>query len=224
VRFEREGRTLFDDLSLEIPSGRITAVIGASGIGKTTLTDLITGLVLPTAGRVCVDGVPLAALDLGAWRRQVGYVPQDLPMLHDSVRRNVTLGDPSLDDAAVEAALRLAGAWEFVRALPEGLDASVGERGALVSGGQRQRISIARALVHEPLLLIFDEATAALDAESEAAVWQTVASLRGRATVVAISHHPALASVADVVYRIADGRAERVAPAASALRGAVASA
>ena len=133
-------------------------------------------------------------------------------MLHDSVRRNVTLGDPTLDDAAVEAALRLAGAWEFVSALPDGLDASVGERGALVSGGQRQRISIARALVHAPRLLIFDEATAALDAESEAAVWQTVASLRGHTTVVAISHHPGLASVADLVYRIAGGRAERVAP------------
>jgi ATP-binding cassette subfamily C protein len=131
-------------------------------------------------------------------------------MLHDSVRRNVTLGDPSLDDAAVEAALRLAGAWEFVCALPDGLDASVGERGALVSGGQRQRISIARALVHEPRLLIFDEATAALDAESEAAVWETIVSLRGHTTVVAISHHPQLATVADCVYRIADGRAERV--------------
>ncbi len=211
VGLERDGRTLFDGLSLEIPSGCITAVVGASGIGKTTLTDLITGLVSPTAGHVRIDGVPIGELDLGAWRRQVGYVPQDLPMLHDTVRRNVTLGDPSLDDAAVEAALRLAGAWEFVRALPSGLDASVGERGALLSGGQRQRISIARALVHEPRLLIFDEATAALDAESEAAVWQTVASLRGRTTVVAISHHPALASVADLVYRIADGRAERVA-------------
>ncbi|HKA14009.1 MAG TPA: ABC transporter ATP-binding protein [Myxococcota bacterium] len=212
VRLERDGQTLFDELSLEIPAGRITAVVGASGIGKSTLTDLITGLVLPTAGRVRIDGVLLSDLDLGAWRRQVGYVPQDLPMLHDSVRRNVTLGDPSLDDAAVETALRLAGAWEFVRALPGGLDASVGERGALVSGGQRQRISIARALVHEPRLLIFDEATAALDAESEAAVWQTIASLRGRTTVVAISHHPGLASVADLVYRLAAGRAERVAP------------
>jgi ATP-binding cassette subfamily C protein len=210
VALERDGRKLFTDLSLEIASGRITAVIGASGIGKTTLTDLLTGLVWPTSGHVAVDGVPLEELDLGAWRRQVGYVPQDLPMLHDSVRRNVTLGDPSLDDAAVETALRLAGAWDFVCALPGGLDASVGERGALVSGGQRQRISIARALVHEPLLLIFDEATAALDAESEAAVWQTVASLRGRTTVVAISHHPQLASVADCVYRIVDGRAERV--------------
>jgi ATP-binding cassette, subfamily C, bacterial len=210
VSLERDGRKLFEDLSLEIPSGRITAVIGASGIGKTTLTDLITGLVWPTGGRVSIDGVPLDELNLGAWRRQVGYVPQDLPMLHDSVRRNVTLGDPSLDDAAVETALRLAGAWEFVAGLPGGLDASVGERGALVSGGQRQRISIARALVHEPRLLIFDEATAALDAESEAAVWETIVSLRGRTTVVAISHHPHLASVADCVYRIADGRAERV--------------
>jgi ATP-binding cassette subfamily C protein len=216
VRLERDGRALFDDLSLEIPSGRITAVIGASGIGKSTLTDLITGLVLPTAGCVRVDGVPLAELDLGAWRRQVGYVPQDLPMLHDTVRRNVTLGDPSLDDAAVEAALRQAGAWEFVHALPDGLGASVGERGALLSGGQRQRISIARALVHEPLLLIFDEATAALDAESEAAVWQTIAGLRGGTTVVAISHHPALVGVADLVYRLVDGRAERVAPPAAA--------
>ena len=198
-------------------------MIGTSGIGKTTLTDLITGLVWPSSGRVCVDGVPLAELDLGAWRRQVGYVPQDLPMLHDTVRRNVTLGDASLDDAAVEAALRLAGAWEFVRALPGGLDASVGERGALVSGGQRQRISIARALVHQPRLLIFDEATAALDAESEAAVWQTIASLRGRTTVVAISHHPGLAGVADLVYRLADGRAERVdQPPAGRAREAVA--
>jgi ATP-binding cassette subfamily C protein len=222
VRLERDGRALFDDLSLDIPSGRITAVVGASGIGKTTLIDLLTGLVLPTAGCVRVDGVPLGELDLGAWRRQVGYVPQDLPMLHDSVRRNVTLGDPSLDDAAVEKALRLAGAWEFVRALPGGPDASVGERGALVSGGQRQRISIARALVHEPLLLIFDEATAALDGESEAAMWQTIASLRGRTTVVAISHNPAVASVADLVYRIAAGRAERVAPAGTLAREAVA--
>jgi ATP-binding cassette subfamily C protein len=182
VALAREGGTLFDGLSLEVPAGGITAVIGASGAGKTTLIDLVTGLVSPDVGLVRVDGVPLAELDLFHWRRQVGYVPQDLPMLHDSVRRNVTLGDPALDDAAVETALRDAGAWDFVSALPEGLDASVGERGALLSGGQRQRIAIARALVHRPRLLILDEATAALDAENEAAIWRTIAALRGRAT------------------------------------------
>jgi ATP-binding cassette subfamily C protein len=101
----RRARALRRSLARD-PVGRIVAVIGASGIGKTTLTDLLTGLVLADRRRVRVDGVPLAELDLPAWRRQVGYVPQDLPMLHDTVRRNVTLGDPSLDDAAVEAALR----------------------------------------------------------------------------------------------------------------------
>jgi ATP-binding cassette subfamily C protein len=222
VRLDRDGRTLFDGLSLEIPAGRITALVGPSGVGKTTLTDLVTGLVPITAGEVRVDGVPLGELDLTAWRRQLGYVPQDLPMLHDSVRQNVTLGDPALDDAALETALRLADAWEFVCALPDGVDTSVGERGSLLSGGQRQRISIARALVHEPRLLIFDEATAALDAESEAAVWQTVAALRGRTTVIAISHHPALVAVADVVYRLSEGRAERVVFGGSAAHEAVA--
>jgi ATP-binding cassette subfamily C protein len=129
------------------------------------------------------------------------------------VRANVTLGDPEIDDAQLEAALRDADAFEFVSKLPEGVDSSVGERGALLSGGQRQRIAIARALVHRPSLLILDEATAALDPESERAVWETVARLRGRTTVVAISHQPALMAVADAVYRIEAGNATREAVA-----------
>jgi ATP-binding cassette subfamily C protein len=207
VRFRHGEHTVLDGLDLEIPAGSITAIVGPSGSGKTTLTDLITGLVRPDSGSVEIDGVPLPELDLRKWRQRIGYVPQETLLLHDSVRTNVTLGDPVITDAQVEAALRDAGAWDFVARLPEGTQSSVGERGALFSGGQRQRIALARALVHSPRLLILDEATAGLDRDSEAAVWQTVERLRGRATVIAISHQPALASVADRVYHLQNGRA-----------------
>jgi len=220
VGLEYDGRSVLEGLSIEIPAGGITAIIGASGAGKTTLVDLITGLCIPQRGVVEIDGVPLPELDLRRWRERVGYVPQETLLLNDSVRRNVTLGDPSLTDADVERVLRDAGAWEYVRHMPGQLDASVGERGALLSGGQRQRIAIARALAHGPDLLILDEATAALDPENEAAVWETVVKLRGKTTVVAISHQPALAGVADRIYRIENQMARRVSasepPAASA--------
>jgi len=169
--------------------------------------DLLTGLVEPDAGQVEVDSVPLSQIDLQDWRQRIGYVPQETLLLHDSIHMNISFGDPAIDAARVEAALRAAGAWDFVQRLPDGTASSVGERGSLLSGGQRQRIAIARALVHDPDLLILDEATAALDAETELEVWRTIAQLRGRTTVVAISHQPALASVADRIYRIEDGRA-----------------
>jgi ATP-binding cassette subfamily C protein len=213
VRLAYEGRPIFDGLSLDLPVGQITAILGPSGTGKTTITDLVSGLVQPDAGDVLVDDVPLPELDVRRWRERIGYVPQEMLLLHDSVRINVTFGDAEVSDAQVESALRDAGAWDFVSQLPGGLDASVGERGALLSGGQRQRIAIARALVHRPSLLILDEATAALDAEAEAAVWATVEGLRGRTTILAISHQPALAEVADCIYRIEHARATRLPPA-----------
>lgn len=199
---------VLDTANLEFPAGRITAIVGTSGSGKTTLTDLVTGLVRPDSGVVELDGVPLPELDLRRWRQMIGYVPQEMLLLHDSIRTNVSFGDPRISDAQIEAALRDAGAWDFVSRLPEGIHASVGERGTLLSGGQRQRIAVARALVHAPRLLILDEATAALDRDAEAAVWETISRLRGRATVIAISHQPALAGVADRVYRLENGRAE----------------
>ncbi len=210
IRVEYEGRCLLDGATVEIPAGQITAVIGDSGSGKTTLVDLITGLTEPSAGSVQVDGRPLAELDLRRWRRLIGYVPQELPMLHDSVRINVGLGDKELSDAQIERALRDAGAWEFVSQMPGGLDASVGERGTLLSGGQRARIALARALVHQPQLLILDEATTGVEPEMEVALWRTLAALRGRVTIVAISHQPALRGVADRVYRVEGRSAVRV--------------
>jgi len=224
VTVDYGGPRVLEDLTLEIPAGCITAIIGGSGAGKSTLTDLLTGLIQPQSGRVRIDGTPLPELDLTRWRRMIGYVPQEILVLHDSVRVNVTLGDPELSDADVERALQEAGALEFVAKLPEGLATSMGERGSLFSGGQRQRIAIARALVHRPKLLILDEATAALDPITEAGVWEAVARLRGKTTVVAISHQPALAEVADRIYRIEDLRAAPVSPPlprpAAALAGA----
>jgi ATP-binding cassette subfamily C protein len=210
IRVELDGSVVLDNLSFSIPAGKITALAGASGAGKTTTADLITGLVRPDAGEVYIDGVPLAELDLREWRQLIGYVPQETLMLHDSVAKNVSLGDPNLTPEDIERALRDAGAWEFVSELPGGVDCSVGERGMRLSGGQRQRIAIARALVHGAKLLILDEATTALDPKSEAFVWAAIEALRGRATVLAISHQPALTGVADRIYRIIDGKCTEI--------------
>jgi ATP-binding cassette subfamily C protein len=210
VRVEYPGSTILDDLSLEIPAGCITALIGTSGAGKSTIADLVTGLVAPECGEVRIDGTPLTELDMARWRQGIGYVPQEMPMLHDSIRVNVTLGEPGVSAAQVEAALREASAWDFVAELAGGIEASVGERGTLLSGGQRQRIAIARALLHRPRLLILDEATAALDPGGEAAVWAAVEKLRGHTTVLAISHQPGVTRIADRIYRIEDGGAVQV--------------
>jgi ATP-binding cassette subfamily C protein len=210
VAFAYDDTPIFESLSLTFPAGEIIALSGPSGAGKTSIVDLISGLVEPDSGEILIDGVSLSKLDVAAWRRRVGYVPQEMFLLHDSIAQNVGLGDPEIPRAEIERALRDAHAWEFVARLPEGIDTQVGERGSALSGGQRQRIAIARAIVHRPWLLILDEATAALDPESERLVWQAVASLRGRTTVVAISHQRPLLDVADRHYRIDAGRAQLV--------------
>jgi ATP-binding cassette, subfamily C, bacterial len=210
VAFSYGDTPVLRGVSLRIPGGSFTAIIGPSGGGKTTLADLIIGLYQPARGRVYVDGVPLDEIDVHAWRARIGYVPQDLLLFHDSVRGNVTLGDGSIPDADVELALRAAGAWNFVERLPKGLDTVIGERGAQLSGGQRQRISIARALVRKPALLVLDEATTALDPQTEAEICDTLRGLSGAITIIAISHQPAMKDVADVVYEIDGGRVTEV--------------
>ena len=146
-------------------------------------------------------------VDVRAWRGMIGYVPQETFLFHDTIMANVTLGDDEISRARVEGALRRAGAWEFVAALPESLDSVVGERGARLSGGQRQRIAIARALIRDPALLILDEATTALDPETEAGIAATMRRLTGKVTVLSISHQPAMKRAADIVYRIDGGAA-----------------
>lgn len=205
LRFSYEGHSVLCGVDLEVPAHRITTLIGPSGSGKTTIIDLVTGLLRPDSGRIKIDGVPFEAVDLRGWRQMVGYVPQETVLLHDTVLHNVTLGDPGISEAQVIATLQKAGAWDFVRSLPEGLATVVGERGGRLSGGQRQRIAIARALINAPRLLILDEATSALDPKSEAEIIATLKALRHDLTILAITHNDALAKAADLVHTLEVG-------------------
>ncbi len=206
VGFRYEDDWVLRDASLTIPAGSLTVITGPSGAGKTTAADLIIGLLQPSAGEVLIDGVPLRELDTRRWREMIGYVPQETMMLHDSVAMNVTLGDPAASPDDVAAALRAAGAWEFVAALPNGVDTVVGERGLRLSGGQRQRLALARALIRRPALLVLDEATTALDPATEREICETLRRLAGSVTLVAICHHGHLVDIADHVFRVANCR------------------
>jgi ATP-binding cassette subfamily C protein len=202
VTFGYGDKRVLNDISMMIPANSLTTIIGPSGAGKTTFIDLIIGLYQPDSGCIFLDETPLPEIDLEQWRQKIGYVPQEQMLLHDSIMINVTFGDPALGRDDAESALRAAGAWDFVSALPEGMDSSVGERGTKLSGGQRQRIMIARALAHKPGMLILDEPTSALDPDSEQLICNTLRDLSKDYTVLAISHQTALAEVADQTYRL----------------------
>jgi ATP-binding cassette, subfamily C, bacterial len=202
-----DDRTVVKDVRLSIPAGSFCAFIGASGGGKTTLVDAVIGLVAPWQGRVTVDGVDLAEANLTAWRRHIGYVPQELVLFNDSVRSNIVFGRDGITEDDVRRALKDAEALDFVEAMPQGLDTPVGERGTALSGGQRQRLALARALVHSPDLLILDEATTALDPATEIEICRTLRRLAGQRTILAISHQPRIAEIADLVVEVSDGTA-----------------
>ena len=212
VSFAYGDRQVLNDVSMALPARGVTVVTGPSGAGKTTVSDLVLGLYRPDRGRVMLDGVPLEEIDLESWRRQIGYVPQEPILLNDTVRANVTLGDPAIGEDRIWQALEAAGADIFVRALKDRLDSPVGERGTMVSGGQRQRISLARALARRPRLLILDEATAGLDPATERGICATVAGLADEIAVLVITHSAVWEGYAERAYHFVDGRIERMAP------------
>lgn len=202
----RAGRAL-DGFDLEIRRGEVVALVGPSGAGKTTVASLLLGLRSPDAGVVTVDGADLAALDLAAWRRQVAWLPQRPTMFRGSVRDNIAMGDPAAPDARVEAAAGLAGADAFVRDLRSGYATHVGEGGRELSAGEARRVALARALLREAPLLILDEPTASLDAESAAVIGRSIRKVAPGRAVLLIEHRPELASMADRVVRIDEGKA-----------------
>lgn len=219
VCFAYEGRAIFTDLNVEIPAGALAVLVAPSGTGKSTLLDLLCGLLRAQSGTIAIDGVPLEEVDLRHWRRLVGYVPQDTVLLHDSIMNNVLIGEPSLGPEDAERALRHAGLWGFVEGLPEGVHTIVGERGGQLSGGQRQRIAIARAIAHEPRVLILDEPTSALDRESERLICTTLRELAGAMTVIAASHQEMLMAEADLVITLTRGAATVTGPHRAGARG-----
>lgn len=206
-RYEGAARDALTAINLEIRPGEVIGICGPTGGGKTTLVDLMTGLLQPSTGRVAVDEHDLA-VDWGRWHLNLGVVPQMGFLVDDTVRRNIALGipDDEIDEETVREAIALAQLKEFVEALPDGLDTMVGERGVRISGGQRQRLTIARALYRRPAILIFDEGTSALDNATEADLLGAVTHLRGNHTIIFVAHRLSTVKNSDRLIFVKDGR------------------
>ena len=193
-------------ISMSIPKGKTVAFIGSSGAGKTTMADIILGLLKPQQGEVMVDDWDIRN-NPNAWHKLLGYIPQTIYLTDDSIRHNIAFGvnENEIDDAAVERAVREAQLQEFVDALPDGVNSYVGDRGVRISGGQRQRIGIARALYRNPEILVLDEATSALDNETENAVMESIDRLQGVKTMIIIAHRLTTIRNADIIYEVING-------------------
>ena len=206
-RYPETESCALDGVNLSIRRGSSAGLIGATGSGKTTLVDVILGLLTPQTGVVCVDGVDIQT-NLRGWQDQIGYVPQTIFLTDDTLRRNIAFGrgDDEIDEEAVERVVRAAQLESFVGELPGGLDTVVGERGVRLSGGQRQRIGIARALYHDPAVLVLDEATSSLDVETERQVMDAVDALRGDKTLLVVAHRLSTVKHCDRIFRLERGR------------------
>ena len=197
---------VLQNISFEVRKGEMVGIIGPSGVGKTTLVDLILRLFSPQAGTILLDGKDIAAIKLDSWRKNIGYVAQDIFLMNDSVGNNIKFYDESMTDKQIAEAARQADLYEFIQSLPEKFETIVGERGLRLSAGQRQRIVIARILARKPELLILDEATSALDNESEAQIQAVIKKLKGRVTVFAIAHRLSTVMDSDKLMVLEGGR------------------
>ncbi len=204
--FSYAGRAVLENFSAHFPVGKTTAIVGASGAGKTTLSRLLLGFLAPTTGRILVNGQDLAEIAPESWWEAMAWVPQNPRLFHGSIADNLTLGSPEADYAALRGGAARAHAYNFIKALPDEFNADVGEEGSKLSGGEIQRVALARAYVRDAKLLILDEATASLDAETEAAILDTMAITSTGCTTIVIAHRLAVAERADQILVLEDGR------------------
>jgi ABC-type multidrug transport system fused ATPase/permease subunit len=206
-RYPNAGKNSLEEISLTISKGQSIGFIGKSGAGKTTMVDVILGLLTPQSGDILVDGVSIYR-NLRAWQNMIGYVPQSIFLIDDTLKRNIAFGVPDrlIDQNRLLQAVDAAQLSDLVKELAQGLDTNVGERGVLLSGGQRQRVGIARALYHEREILVFDEATAALDNETEALVTEAIKSLSGTKTMIIIAHRLSTIEHCDRIYMLEKGK------------------
>lgn len=201
------GRDALKKVSFRLERGKSLGLVGSSGAGKSTLADLVLGLLNPGSGQILIDGVPLVRDKIHSWQKSLGYVPQQIFLSDDSLRRNVAFGvdDAEIDEAKVQKAISLARLDELIRELPQGLDTRVGEKGIQISGGQRQRVGIARALYHDPEVLVLDEATSALDTVTEAQFSEAVKGLSGTKTLLIIAHRLSTVKDCDSILLLDQG-------------------
>lgn len=205
-KYKRAEKPTFEDVNIKISRGESVGIKGPSGAGKTTLADVILGLLPPSKGSVTIDGLDIFE-HRGSWAEIIGYVPQNVFLLDDTIRNNILFGIDAKDysEEKVLRALEEACLLDFVKSLPEGLDTMVGERGTKLSGGQRQRIAIARALYYNPQIIVLDEATSALDQDTEAAVMEAIERLQGSKTLIIIAHRLSTLSKCDKIYEVSNG-------------------
>jgi ABC-type multidrug transport system fused ATPase/permease subunit len=199
-------RLVLDQVNLALPMPGVLAVVGRSGVGKSTLVHALLGLADASAGSIRLGNYDFSAAPLRAWRRAIGYVPQETILFHASIRDNLTLVKPDASPAEIERATRRAHAYDFIQAWPEGFDTVIGDQGVKLSGGQRQRLGIARALLTNPSLLLMDEAMSALDAESEAELLRTVEDLRKEMGILIVAHRLGAVRTADAICVLEAGR------------------
>lgn len=210
-KYEKNSSAILEKVSFGILKGNFVGIVGPSGAGKTTFVDIMLGLLQPTRGKILCDGIDINK-NIRAWQANLAYVPQDIYLMDGTVKENIALGVKyeNIDDDLIDKVLHMAELYDFVNALPQGMETFVGERGVKLSGGQRQRIGIARALYQQPEVLILDEATSALDNETEKSITDTILKLKGQITIIAIAHRVSTLEKCDFKIKFENGTATRV--------------